>query len=54
MLGCILSDGGRVILCLTCMDAHGLTADEVIPGAVRSTMDELAKTTITADKVLVF
>ena len=54
MLGRVLSAGGRVLLCGACMDARGLTAEEVIPGAVRSTMDELAQTTIAADKVLVF
>ncbi len=54
MLGRVQSAGGRVLLCGTCMDARGLTAEEIIPGAVRSTMDELAQTTITADKVLVF
>ncbi len=54
MLGRVLSAGGRVLLCGTCADARGLTAEEVITGAVRSTMDELAQTTIAADKVLVF
>lgn len=54
MLGRVMSAGGRVLLCGTCMDARGLTTAEVIAGAVRSTMDELAKTTIAADKVLVF
>lgn len=54
MLGRVMSAGGRVLLCGTCMDARGLTAEEIIPGAVRSTMDELAQATITADKVLVF
>ena len=54
MLGRVLSAGGRVLLCGTCMDARGLTAEEIITGAVRSTMDELAQTTIAADKVLVF
>ena len=54
MLRRMISAGGRVLLCGTCMDARGLTAEEIIPGAVRSTMDELAQTTIAADKVLVF
>ena len=54
MLGRVLSAGGRVLLCGNCMDARGLTTAEVITGAVRSTMDELAQTTIAADKVLVF
>ena len=54
MLGRVLSAKGRVLLCGTCMDARGLTQDEIIPGAARSTMDELAQATIAADRVLVF
>lgn len=54
MLGRVLSAGGRVLLCGNCLDARGLTTAEVITGAVRSTMDELAQTTIAADKVLMF
>lgn len=45
---------GRVLLCGTCMDARGLTDDEIVAGAIRSTMDELAEATERADKVLVF
>jgi len=44
----------RVLLCGTCMDARGLTEAELVEGAQRSTMDELARATATADKVLVF
>lgn len=54
MLGRVLSAGGRVLLCGTCMDARGLTEAEVIEGAIRSTMDALAEATLKADKVLVF
>jgi uncharacterized protein involved in oxidation of intracellular sulfur len=45
---------GRVLLCGTCMDARGLSDDDVVTGAKRSTMPELAETTLAADKVLVF
>ncbi len=45
---------GRVLLCGTCMDARGLSDDDVMEGANRSTMDELSSTTVEADKVLVF
>lgn len=45
---------GRVLLCGTCMDARGLTEDEVVKGAERSTMAALAEATEQADKVLVF
>ncbi len=43
-----------VLLCGTCMDARGLGDNELVEGARRSTMDELAQATIAAEKVLVF
>lgn len=46
--------GGEVGLCGTCMDARGLTDDEVVANARRSTLRELAQWTAAADKVLVF
>ena len=45
---------GEVLLCGTCMDARGVTDAELVEGARRSTMDELAKCTLAADRVLVF
>ena len=54
MLRRVLSAKGRVLICGTCMDARGLTEGEVMEGASRSTMDELAQATRAADKVLVF
>lgn len=54
MLGRALSAGGKVLLCGTCMDARGLAVDVIIAGAPRSSMDELAETTLAADKMLVF
>ncbi len=45
---------GEVLLCGTCMDARGLTDEEIIEGGKRSTMPELAERTLAADKVLVF
>jgi len=41
-------------LCGTFMDALGLSDREIMEGARRSTMDELAAATVEADKVLVF
>jgi uncharacterized protein involved in oxidation of intracellular sulfur len=38
--------------CGTCMDARGLTDDELLGGARRSSMAELADSTAWADKVL--
>jgi uncharacterized protein involved in oxidation of intracellular sulfur len=36
------------------MDARGLSESDIIEGARRSTMDELALATVEADKVMVF
>ena len=54
MLRRVLSAKGRVLMCGTCMDARGLAESDMMEGATRSTMDELAQTTLAADKVLVF
>jgi uncharacterized protein involved in oxidation of intracellular sulfur len=45
---------GEVLLCGTCMDARAMGEDEVMSGARRSSMGELAERTAEADKVLVF
>ena len=45
---------GEVLLCGTCMDARGLTDAELVEGARRSTLDELAERTLVAERVLVF
>jgi len=45
---------GQVLVCGTCMDARGLTDDELLDGAERSTMQVLSEHTLHADKVLVF
>ena len=44
----------RILSCGTCMDARGLTETDLIDGARRSSMDELAEATLSADRVLVF
>lgn len=53
MLGKLIRHG-EVALCGTCMDARGLTDEELIEGARRSTLAQLADWTAEADKVLVF
>ncbi len=53
MLGKVVRKG-EVALCGTCMDARGLKDDELIEGARRSTLAQLADWTAEADKVLVF
>ena len=54
MLKRVLGSKGAVLLCGTCMDARGISDAELVDGAHRSTMDELASATVEADKVLVF
>ena len=54
MLKRVLSGKGMVLLCGTCMDARGLSDNELIDGAKRSTLAQLAEWTAEADKVLVF
>jgi uncharacterized protein involved in oxidation of intracellular sulfur len=54
MLKRVLSSSGSVLLCGTCMDARGISDGDLLEGARRSTMDELANTTAEADKVLIF
>jgi uncharacterized protein involved in oxidation of intracellular sulfur len=53
MLGKVLRKG-EVGLCGTCMDARGVREEEVIEGARRGTLAQLAEWTAEADKVLVF
>jgi uncharacterized protein involved in oxidation of intracellular sulfur len=45
---------GEVGLCGTCMDARGMAETEMIEGAKRSMLAQLAEWTAAADKVLVF
>jgi uncharacterized protein involved in oxidation of intracellular sulfur len=53
MLGKVLRRG-EVALCGTCMDARGMAQSDIIEGALRSTLAQLADWTAEADKVLVF
>lgn len=46
--------GGEVGLCATCMEARGMGEEQLVDGARRSTLQELAEWTAAADKVLVF
>ena len=53
MLGSVVSHAGVIGVCGTCMDARGISIEDLIPGAHRSTLDELTQWTVWADKVLV-
>lgn len=54
MLGAVVSHGGVIGVCGSCMDARGITSEELLEGAHRSNLDELTQWTTWADKVLVF
>ena len=50
MLGNVVRRDGRVLVCGTCMDARGLTQDDLVDGAMRSTLDELTQVTLAATR----
>ena len=54
MLKRVVTSKGTVLLCGTCMDARGISDTELIESVHRSSMDELARATAEADRVLVF
>jgi len=54
MLKGIVTAGGTVLLCGSCMDARGIQDEDVLEGSRRSSMDELTQLTEEAGKVLVF
>ena len=54
MLKRFASGAHKLLLCGTCMDARGLTDADLLDGARRSSMEELATATAAADKVMVF
>ena len=45
---------GRVLLCGGCMEARGLTDEEILEGCARSSLDAITLSTLEADKVLAF
>ncbi len=54
MVGAIVRRGGAVGVCGTCLDARGIREAELVDGARRSTLEELAAWSAAADKILVF
>ncbi len=50
----MVATAGEVGLCGTCLTARGIEDAELVPGAARKTMNDLAAWTAAADKVLVF
>lgn len=54
MLRTVTRRGGVIGVCGTCMDARGITDEDLADGCHRSTLDELTDWTRDADRVLVF
>ncbi len=54
MVNRVIRSRGQVGLCDSCVDARGMVAAEIVEGAHRSSMEELAQWTQWADKVVVF
>jgi uncharacterized protein involved in oxidation of intracellular sulfur len=54
MLKFVIGKGGQVKACGTCADTRGIKGMRLIEGAEMSSMDELARWAIEADKVLTF
>lgn len=54
MLKSVIAKGGKVKACGTCMDARGMKDVQMIDGAERSGMSELAQWSMEADKVFTF
>ncbi len=54
MLKPVLRRAGEVACCGSCMDARGLTDEQLVDGARRSSLEELADWTYGADKVVTF
>jgi uncharacterized protein involved in oxidation of intracellular sulfur len=54
LLRSTIKHGAAVGLCGTCMDARAIKEEQLLGGATRSKLEELANWTIWADKVVTF
>jgi uncharacterized protein involved in oxidation of intracellular sulfur len=54
MIGNVVRKGGVIGVCGTCMDARGMTNENLAEGCRRGSLEELADWTELSDKVLVF
>jgi uncharacterized protein involved in oxidation of intracellular sulfur len=54
MVKAVIRKNGNIYLCGSCMDARGISEENIIEGTLKSTMAQLAELTEKADKVLVF
>ena len=54
MLKSLARKGSEIGCCGTCLDARGLHEDQLVEGARRSTMVQLADWTLDADRIVTF
>ena len=54
MFKILTAKGGQIGVCGSCMEARGLKPESLVPGAHRSSLEELTCWTQEANKVLVF
>ncbi len=54
MLKGLATRGAEIGACGSCMDARGHADGDLVPGAFRSSMAQLAEWTLAADRVVVF
>lgn len=54
MIKLFTSKGGRIKACGSCMDARGIKEEMMLRSTEKSTMSELARWTVAADKVISF
>jgi uncharacterized protein involved in oxidation of intracellular sulfur len=54
MLRAVTRRGGEIGVCGTCMDARGISDEELAEGCHRSTMEELTAWMLAADRTLTF
>lgn len=54
MLKGISARGGEILVCGSCIDARGISENELAEGTARGSMELLTDWTVAADRVLVF
>lgn len=54
MLKIVARKGGEIGVCGTCMDARGITVEQLVEGAGKSTLEALADWVLRADRTLTF
>jgi uncharacterized protein involved in oxidation of intracellular sulfur len=54
MLGKVITQGGQVVACRSCLEARGMSDDELTKGSYSGSLAQLAEWTEWSDKTLVF